>query len=513
MSRSRSKDKKRSAPIARGDRLELIIESLEPGGQGVAKTDGFPIFLDRAAPQDKVRAYVYDVRKSFALAKIEELLEASPQRITAPCPVYDKCGGCQWQHLDYDAQLAAKKEIVIQALTRIGGLSADLIQPPLGAAHQMRYRNKAQFPVRSHGSGSGMIAGYFEKNSHNLVDIDACPVQPEDLDDIFRLLKESCIRQAIEPYEEGTHSGLLRHMLIRKSHASGEALVTLVVNLKGPEELDKELLEKFKAIAADLMNVLPTVAGFCINFNPKRGNRILSDDTVCLVGSAVIEEVLESKDRRMRFRLSSNSFFQIHSEQNIVMLDKILQEVEQSGYEGKPVIMDAYAGVGTIALWLAPLAARVYAVEENPFAAADGRTNALLNNAGNIDFREGKAEVVLEKFLDDGINIDILILDPPRKGLSESVLNSVLKLAPEHLIYVSCNPTTLARDLKLLEAGLTKDECSDGEEKEEEKISRSGYKTLRVTPIDMFPQTYHVESVASLKRSNSNGTIGNLQEV
>ncbi|MEZ4537249.1 MAG: RNA methyltransferase [Cyanobacteriota/Melainabacteria group bacterium] len=152
-------------------------------------------------------------------------------------------------------------------------------------------------------------------------------------------------------------------------------------------------------------------------------------------------------------------------------------------------------------------------MEENPFAAADGRTNALLNNAGNIDFREGKAEVVLEKFLDDGINIDILILDPPRKGLSESVLNSVLKLAPEHLIYVSCNPTTLARDLKLLEAGLTRDECSDGEEKEEEKISRSGYKTLRVTPIDMFPQTYHVESVASLKRSNSNGTIGNLQEV
>ena len=511
MSRSRSKDKKRSAPVSRGDRLVLTIESLAPGGQGVAKTDGFPVFLDRAAPKDKARAHIYDVRKSFALAKIEEILEASPDRITAPCPVYDRCGGCQWQHLNYDAQLAAKKEIVIQALTRIGGLNADLIQAPIGAAHQMRYRNKAQFPVRS--EASGMVAGYFEKNSHSLVDIDSCPVQPEDLDEIFRLLKESCIRHAIQPYEEETHTGVLRHMLIRKSHSSGEALVTLVINLKGPEDLDKKLLEKFKAIAADLMNARPGVAGFCINFNSKRGNRILSDDTVCLVGSAVIEEVLESKDRRMRFRLSSNSFFQIHSEQNIVMLDKILEEVEQTCHESKPVIVDAYAGVGTIALWLAPLATMVYAVEENPFAAADGRTNALLNNAGNIDFREGKAEVVLEKFLDDGINIDILILDPPRKGLSESVLDSVLKLAPEHLIYVSCNPTTLARDLKLLEAGLTSEKCSDGEEKEEEKISRSGYKTLRVTPIDMFPQTYHVESVASLKRSNSNGTVGNFQKV
>ncbi len=516
MNKSNSKSKKKNnAPVKKGESVKLQIESLAPGGQGVAKLNGFPIFVDRVAPQDSIEAEVYDQRKSFALAKTVKLLEPGPGRAEPVCPVFDRCGGCQWQHLSYAAQLEAKKEIVTQTLERIGGLDKTLVQEPLGAKHQIRYRNKVQFPVSISSKDGNLCAGYYEKNSHRLVDIDSCPVQPEDLDHMLACVKDACREQQLSVYDENTHDGLLRHIILRRSDANKEVLLTLVVNLKGTEELDDPLLKRFKTVAAKMMGTFPQVAGFCLNFNATRGNRILSDQTVCLVGSAVIEEVLQSKryqEKRLRFRLSTNSFFQIHSDQTTVLLDKIREEIGELNKEAPPVVVDAYAGVGTIAMWLADGARTVYAIEENRFAVADGRNNVLLNGITNIDFREGKVEAVLQKLQEDGIEVDILVLDPPRKGLSESVIDSVLKIGPDKLIYVSCNPSTLARDLKKLEAGEI-DESGREVDTAEGNTKNSGYKTVRVTPLDMFPQTYHVESVACLVRKNSDGSFRNLEKI
>lgn len=478
-------------PVKKDQQINLSIESLAPGGKGVAKVDGFPVFIERSAPGDQVAASVYDVRKSFALAKIDQILESSQNRVEAPCDVYDRCGGCQWQHIDYQAQLKFKQDLVVQTLTRIGDLDKSIIEETVGTSNQMRYRNKVQFPVAFNKDKRTLEAGYYERNSHVLVNINECPVQPEDLDKVLATTKVALSANKITAYDESTHSGLIRHILIRKSMALNEILLTLVINMNSMDEVDDALLQSFHNVESDLKANFENLVGFCINFNSRKGNRILGNETICLKGSNVIEEVLSSPDsadellkKGIKFRLSSNSFFQIHSSQAVTLLDKIYQKVKETDVSD-PIIVDAYAGVGTIAMWLSNCADKLYAIEENPFAVSDGKVNQVTNGITNVEFMEGSAEEKLNEIIDSGIKVDILILDPPRKGLSSKALEATLKLAAEHIIYVSCNPSTLARDLKHLEDG---------------KVANFGYKTQRVTPIDMFPQTYHVESLAYLKR-------------
>jgi 23S rRNA (uracil1939-C5)-methyltransferase len=479
--------------LRRGETLEVTIDSLANGGDGVAKCDGVPIFVDRAAVGDKVLVRLFDVRKDFARGAIEKIIEP-------PCQHFDQCGGCQWQHLSYEAQLANKESLVRQALKHIAGLGEALTVEPIAGApgdESLHYRNKTQFPVQY--IDGQFLAGYYARGSHDLVNVQHCSIQPETMDAILATSRNLLKRYKVHAYDESTHKGLVRHINLRQSFASGKQLVTIVVNhaaLKFSKFREKEELLPLLDVARELVARHPDIEGVVLNFNPERGNRILGNDSLVLIGTEYVEEELKSNRADMpqrlrdglKLRLSSSSFFQVNSRQAVTLLE-IVADMAQAALSGiaAPVIVDAYAGVGTISFWLSALANSVVAVEENREAVADGKANALLNDIENIDFIEGRVEDVIERLMSEGTLPDLLVVDPPRKGLSPEVLQCIKEHGPAHLIYVSCNPTTLARDLKML--------ADHGD-----KAEANGYKAKRVKPVDLFPQTYHVETVVLLER-------------
>lgn len=500
--------------LKKGQILDLTIESIAPGGEGVAKFNNFTIFVDRAAEGDVARVKLYDLRKDFAKGKIESLIKPSKNRQEPPCPYFERCGGCQWQHMTYNAQLEAKGNIVRQSLERIGKLqlSEHILKPTLGADPEFRYRNKSQFPVQkgqkikdSRLTRRRLKVGYFEKNSHDLVDINQCPIQPEELDQVMNSARRLLEDAGIPAYDEKTQKGLLRHILIRWAFATEEILVTFVLFAQAMSDLTEKTKGIFIRIASRLKEEFVHIKGVALNFNHRTGNRIMGATTVTIDGAERIEEVISSNDsthkeihrKGLRFKLSAASFFQVNTKQTGLILEQIYKDVfaddTENGAEGK-IILDAYAGVGTIALWLAPGAAKVVAVEENPFAVKDGMENLSLNSIENVEFMEGDVEKVLAEFLRRNFKPDCIILDPPRKGVAPGAIESILQLAPSKIVYMSCNPVTLARDLAILLAS-----PSNGPENREigENI---GYKVERILPFDMFPQTYHVESLALLKR-------------
>ncbi len=482
-------------------------------GEGVAKHDGFPVFIEGACAGDLIEAEIYDVRKSFALAKLLNVIEPSVDRTEAVCPVFDRCGGCHWQHLTYTSQLEAKRELVRQALVHVGRLNDISVEEVTGADAVTRYRNKVQYPVRR-GKKSSISAGYFKKNSHELVDIDSCPVQPERLDQVLKMVKEVLQRYRLTAYDEKNQSGLVRHICARQSMSNGSVLLTLVVNFKDESAVSGGLASVFDAIAVELMGALPFIAGVCLNFNDEPGNKIMGDETVCVAGKPQIEETLRSRltdvnpalKEGLRFELSPDSFFQVNTEQAGLMLDEVYTQIEiLAGGVRQPTLIDAYAGVGSIAQWISFQAERVIAIEVNESAVQDGLTNLDLNGINNVEFRLGTSEKVLAEMVDEGLSCDGVVLDPPRKGCGPEVLEALLKLSPKYVIYVSCNPSTLARDLRILQDGLMLTR--------EGKTVHLGYKVKRVKPFDLFPQTYHVETVATLEMVVNDGPIGNLEKI
>jgi len=498
--------------LNRGQTIRVNIESLAPGGDGVGHYDGLAVFVSRVAPGDEVDVELFDVRKSFARGKLLEIIRPSEIRIEPRCMYFDRCGGCQWQHISYDEQLKAKHEIIVQAVRHIEGVS---VEEGLRAPNDFDYRNKAQFPVKQSKRGK-LRVGYFEHSSHQIVDIDECVVQPETLDLVLRELKYLVVEHKISAYTEDTHEGLLRHICARQSFFNNEVLVTLVVNLQNQAALKEARIKKtFDTIAKELMENVKEVKGVCLNFNAARGNKIFGDRTIPLQGVSEIEEVLQSKrdDRPqqlkdgIKFRMSSQSFFQINTEQAANLFDEVYDQLAMVKERlGKPLrVLDVYAGVGAIALWVSSLAENVVAIEEYEDAVQDGHATVENNGVGNITFEEGSAETILQRMADENYECDVVILDPPRKGASAEVLSALIKLAPKFVIYVSCNPQTLGRDLKILQDGVLQED--DG------KQVYTGYKTQRVKPVDLFPQTYHVESVATLERFVDDGAVGNLEEI
>lgn len=498
--------------LNRGQRIRLTIESLAPGGDGVGHFEGLAVFVSRVAPGDVVEVELFDVRKSFARAHIVEIITPSPIRIEPRCYYFDRCGGCQWQHISYEEQLKAKHEFIVQAVRHLDGVT---VEPGLEAPSDFDYRNKAQFPVKQSKRGK-LRVGYFEHSSHQIVDIDECVVQPETLDLVLRELKFQIAEHEISAYNEESHSGLLRHICARQSFANQDVLVTLVVNLENQAALkEARIKKKFDTIAKELLENVKEVKGVCLNFNAARGNKIFGDRTIPLQGVTEIEEVLRSKreDRPqqlkdgIKFRLSSQSFFQINTEQAANLFDQVYDQVAMVKERlGKPLrVLDVYAGVGAIALWVMSLAESVVAIEEYEDAVQDGLATVEHNGSTNITFEEGRAEDVLQRMARDKYECDVVIIDPPRKGASPEVLNALLKLAPKFIVYVSCNPQTLGRDLKILQDGVLQED--------EGNQVYTGYKTQRVKPVDLFPQTYHVESVATLERFVGDGAVRNLEKI
>lgn len=486
--------------LERGDRVEVNIESLAGGGDGVAKVDNIPIFIERAAQGDRLSVHLFDVRKDFARGAIEQIVKPAQERVQAPCYHYERCGGCQWQHIEYGAQLAHKQKLVADALVHIGGFSESsvnaLMKPIVGCDDPFHYRNKVQFPVKY--KDNQVLAGYYERGSHDLVNIDSCPIQPSLIDTILKTTKTLFKKYRISIYDETRHRGMVRHLNFRMSFASGKILMTMVVN-HAPVNIKEfnniDYLNAFTVLGEELMHLHNEVESVVVNFNQDKGNRILGEQTITLCGNGYIEEKISTDlaelPERLRdgltFRLSSKSFFQVNSLQARKLLELIALGAK-AGLENveRPVIVDAYAGVGTIAMWLSPLADKVIAIEEVGDAITDGEENANLNRLDNVSFIEGKVEQALSLAMQDG-HVDLIVFDPPRKGIDPGILSFIREKGPARMIYVSCNPATLARDLKILgQPG--------------ENGASSGYKTTQIQPVDLFPQTYHVETVALLER-------------
>ncbi|MFD1954846.1 23S rRNA (uracil(1939)-C(5))-methyltransferase RlmD [Paenibacillus thailandensis] len=578
-----------TTPVVKNDEVVLDIIGLTHEGEGVGRAEGFTLFVHGALPGERVRAKVLKVKKQYGYAKLLEHLASSPDRIEPPCPIYKQCGGCQLQHMSYEAQLRWKRQLVVDNLERIGKLrvagsegtagasgnaagiadgdnaavagggslqvggdtvgdnaavagggslqagevaigdnaavagggslqvggdavgdsvaaadggspqamggdglgrtsavaagtagtgaseatagagdhadSGIMVRPTIGMAEPWRYRNKAQVPIGVRGdlNEGELIGGFYAQGSHRIIDMNECLIQDERNDEIVRVVKRIGRELGITAYNEETGSGILRHVMARTGYVTGEMMVVLVTN--------GERLPRREEWIARIREELPQVTSIVQNINERKTNVVFGDKTKRLWGSDVIYDELDG----IRFAISARSFYQVNPVQTIALYR---QAVEYAGLTGKETVIDAYCGIGTISLFLARQAGHVYGVEIVPEAIEDAGRNAALNGITNATFEAGAAEVVIPRWREEGIVPDVIVVDPPRKGCDPALLDTILAMQPERVVYVSCNPSTLARDLRVLEDG--------------------GYRTVEVQPVDMFPHTVHVESVALL---------------
>lgn len=454
---------KKQIPVTKNEIKDVRFEDLTHDGAGVAKVDGFPIFVPRTLPRESGKIKIIKTQKNYAIGKLVEITEKSPYRVEIPREEAHKYGGCQLEHMTYEGQLKYKENQVRQVLTRIGKLEDVVVHPVLGMKEPWHYRNKAQVPV---GEKDGkLIAGFFKPRSHEIVDTDENLIQLPEVNEAINAVKAACGRLGITPYDEETHKGVLRHIMARYGKQTGELMVVLVTRTL-------ELPQKNKLIE-EITARLPKVKSIVHNVNSVRTNVIMGPETNVIWGNEFIYDYIGD----VKFAISALSFYQVNPEQTKVLYDKAL---EYAGLTGGETVIDAYCGIGTISLFLAQKARRVFGVEVVPQAIEDARRNAELNGITNAEFEAGEAEVVIPNWYKEGNTADILVVDPPRKGCDEAFLKTIIDMKPKKVVYVSCNPGTLARDLRILEDG--------------------GYKTMEVQPVDMFPQTTHVETVVMLKR-------------
>ncbi len=452
-------------PVEKNKSYEMQIDALGSNGEGIGRIEGYTMFVEGVLPGERVRVLAVKVKKNFGYGKLLEILQPSPDRLEPACPVAKQCGGCQLQHLSYEGQLAYKTQEVQDDLERIGGIHGVRVKPALGMENPWRYRNKAQFPV---GMGKdGCAIGFYAKRSHRIVDTQQCLLQDACNDEIMQIVRDFLEEFHIPPYDEERHTGLVRHVLTRIGRHSGEIMVCIVLNGKKlpASEVLVERLQKVDGVCSIVLNV-----------NRERTNVILGRKTILLWGQ---ERITDSIDG-IQFEISPLSFYQVNPTQTEVLYRKA---VELADLTGEETVLDLYCGIGTISLFFARKAKRVFGVEIVPEAIEDARKNAARNGMTNVEFAVGAAEEVIPKLYEkQGIVADVVVVDPPRKGCEERLLETILKIAPQKIVYVSCNPATLARDLKTLTAG--------------------GYALREVQPVDQFCHTVHVETVCLLVRRN-----------
>ncbi|MBD2500804.1 23S rRNA (uracil(1939)-C(5))-methyltransferase RlmD [Anabaena azotica] len=448
-----------------GELIEVAISDLSDTGDGVGRFEERVVFVPDTVPGDRVMVRLVQVKPKYAHGKLHQLLEASPHRIRPACIVADKCGGCQWQHIDYDYQLVAKRHQVIQALQRIGGFAAPPVDPVLVADSALGYRNKATYPL--HISATGQVqAGYYQKGSHHLVNLNQCPVQDPRLNPFLAEIKQDIQQRGWSIYDENRHKGQIRHLGLRIGRRTGEILLTLVVkdwNLPGIEAQAQQWLQRY-----------PQLVGVSLNCNPERTNAIFGRETRCIAGVAYLREIFAG----LEFQVRPDTFFQVFTETAEALLEVIQAELNLQGHE---TLVDAYCGIGTLTLPLTRYVHQAIGLELQAQAVEQAIFNAQHNGINNVQFQVGAVEKLLPKM---GIIPDVVILDPPRKGCDRIVIESLLASKPARIVYVSCKVATLARDLKLL--------CEDGL-----------YTIQRIQPADFFPQTAHVEAAAFLTLSQS----------
>lgn len=452
--------------MKQGSLLEITITDLNTNGEGVGRVDGQVIFVPDTVTGDRVLVRVTKVKSKYAEGKLQEILTPSGDRIRPRCIVADKCGGCQWQHIKWEYQLATKQKQVRQSLQRIGGLPEITVQPTLHTIDDLHYRNKATYPLGISTAGN-LQAGYYRKNSHKIVNLNQCPVQDPRLNPLLKEIKQDIQQQGWSVYNEtnptSNDQGQLRHVSLRIGHHTGEMLVTLVATSNQIPGIAQQ--------ATTWMDRYPKLVGVCLNINPQQTNVIFGQQTYTIVGQPFLKEIFGG----LEFRIASDTFFQVNTAAAELALNKIIQVLNLQGNE---ILIDAYCGIGTFTLPLAKQVKQAIGIEIHPSSIVQAKQNAAINQITNVDFYTGKVENYLKKL---NIVADIVLLDPPRKGCDRQVIETLLNLQPSKIVYVSCKPATLARDLKLL--------CS--------------YRTHRIrliNPIDFFPQTSHVESIVLLEK-------------
>lgn len=448
-------------PVKKNDYIDVEFVDLTHEGQGVAKIDGFPIFVPDGLPGEKANIKILKVKKNYGYGKLIEIKERSPYRVDIPKEEKHKYGGCQLHHMSYEGQLHFKQNLVEQTLARIGKLQDVTIHPIIGMDEPFHYRNKAQVPV---GEKDGrLISGFFKPRTHEIIDTDESVIHIEAINRAIRVVKGICNDLEIKAYNEEGHTGVLRHIMARYGKQTDELMIVLVTRT--------EKLPHQEAIVKKIVEALPNVKSIVQNINPKRTNVILGEKNKLIWGREVIYDYIGN----IQFAISPLSFYQVNPVQTKVLYEKALEYAQLTGNE---VVVDAYCGIGTISLFLAQKARKVYGVEIVPDAIEDAKKNAKLNGITNVEFAAGEAETVIPKWAEAGIHPDVVVVDPPRKGCDQTLLQTIMEMKPKRVVYVSCNPATLARDLQILESG--------------------GYKTIEVQPVDMFPQTTHVECVSQI---------------
>lgn len=448
----------------KNDLLTLTIEGMGNEGEGIGKVDGFPLFVKDALPGDVIEAKVLKVKKTYGYARLMKLIKASPDRREPVCPLHRACGGCQIQALSYEKQLEYKEEKVRNQLVRIGGFSDPPLLPVIGMEEPFHYRNKAQFPVGRDREGR-IVTGFYASRTHSIIPNMDCVLGVAENQRILKLILEFMEKEGISPYDEAAGTGLLRHVLIRKGFATGELMVCLVINGNGFPGIKR---------LADLLFMIPGMTSLTLNVNRKNTNVIMGDKLLPVRGETFITDRIGN----IRYQISPLSFYQVNPVQTRKLYETALS---YAGLTGSEIVWDLYCGIGTISLFLAQNAGKVYGVEVVPEAIEDARKNAELNSISNVKFYEGKAEEVLPRmYREEGIRADVIVVDPPRKGCDRACLDTMLSMMPKRIVYVSCDSATLARDLKILCGG--------------------GYELREVQPVDMFPQTAGVECAVLMSK-------------
>ncbi|MFH0919059.1 MAG: 23S rRNA (uracil(1939)-C(5))-methyltransferase RlmD [Fibrobacterota bacterium] len=445
-------------------RIELDVLRLGVNGEGVAEHDGYVLFVPGALPGERVAARVTETKKSYGRADLVNVIAPAEGRVEPACTLFGRCGGCQLMHLSYERQLTFKRERVADVLLRIGGLSGVPVEPCLPSERVHGYRNKVEVPFRLHKGKPAF--GFYEVDSHDLVPLASCPVHCGMGNEIFSAINQAVLRTTVAPYNEQRPASGLRHLLIKSAppRADGRAGEALVVFVTYGWEVTG-----LRRLARVAMKSHPGIKGVVQNNNPRPGNVILGPDCRTLLGEAVITE----KVNGLEFEIGPLSFFQVNACQLSVLSDLVLQAAQLTGNE---TVLDAYCGSGFFSLFLARKARHVIGVESVPEAVNNARTNAGRNGIANVEFICGDAETLIR----DLPCFDVAVFDPPRKGCEEGFLRAVAERTPQRIVYVSCNPASLARDLRFLVA--------------------QGYAVDRVQPVDLFPQTAHVECVVTLQR-------------
>lgn len=447
---------------------EYILEIVGVGyeGEGIAKIDGYPIFIEGAIYGEKVRALIVKAKKNFAYGKLLEVLEVSEDRVEPKCIYYKRCGGCSLQHIDYKKQLDYKHERVKDCISKIGGLSKELVKYPLGMDIPERYRNKVQLPV---GMVKGKLSiGFYAPRSHDIIDLDTCLIQDKIADKVTEMTRTWIEKYKIMPATiDGKFNpkGLIRHIMIRRGFKTNEVMVVLVTTKKDIPYIS-EFVEMIK-------NNIDGIKSIIQNINEKDTNVILGEKCITLWGENIITDYIGN----FKFKISPLSFFQVNPNQTEVLYSKAL---EYTALTGEETVFDAYCGTGTITLFLSQKAKKVYGVEIIKEAIHNAKENANINSVDNAEFFVGKSEEIIPDLIEKGINPDVIVVDPPRKGCDIKLLEAIGKAKPKRVVYVSCDPSTLARDLKILED--------------------LGYKTEEVQPVDMFPHTAHVETICLMSK-------------